>query len=283
MDLNSYSNLREDLKIQTSRVNEFLNDTSKNLYWALLLNKDQNWDLWNLLKWSDTLSNTDKDRLAYTIDYLRISGKSDVIKKLEKEDFDKIRQWKTPWERTETLNNIIIQKAKLSIDDDNEKNNFEIDIKKHVDLALKAKNSIINSDLAEDMSLSYFTTKNYRHYGYKIKKVLEDNNNNMKDCYLDVIKYSLYAWKNILWRNARRITPMKFSRHNIPKQVTKAKEALDRKLSNSTDKKEILAISYITKQLQSAYDQYLRTLWPSNSAFNNTIQNAQDRIYNNAA
>lgn len=273
----SYDNLDKNLQLNQSKFN-VINNASKDLYSTLLLTEDKGSNLWKLLKWSDVLSNHDKDRIAYTVDYLRISWKWNLIRDLGTKDFDQIRAGSTPGERCDKLCEILINKASNGMKD-SERKEFIDDLKNHVDSAINAKDSMVSMELAEEMSLTAWSTKKFRRYWLKIKKILERNNNDISKCYMDVIKQACYAWASLPWRFSRRhLVPLKFEWRNIPKQTEKAQRALNERLITTKNKKEMLSIKYINDRLQEAFDHYLRTIWPSNEVFNTTSRRAHDLI-----
>ena len=78
----------------------------------------------------EQLSESDKEKIRYTLDYLRINWKVDkdfFTTKLTSEDFNKIKSHKTTGNKAEELVQIIIEKASDGLKD-KEKAEFKRDI-----------------------------------------------------------------------------------------------------------------------------------------------------------
>ena len=58
---------------------------------------------------------------------------------------------------------------------------------------------------------------------------------------------------------------------------------MEKKSEESADNKEKLAINYVIKRLQEAYNCYKESIWVSNSRFDEVQRSNEDRIYRNAA
>jgi DNA-binding ferritin-like protein len=101
---------------------------------------------------------------------------------------------------------------------------------------------------------------------------------------MDVIKYANYSSLGNRRRTTHRyITPIKFSRRNINKKTESTLRALKEKSETSKDPKEMLAINYIVKRLQEAYNYYKENTQVSNTTFDNTQDSIKDQIYRTAA
>ena len=153
------------------------NKTSDMLYNALMRTKDteSKKTVRNLLvaDKKESLSESDREKIWYTLDYLRISwNNKDLFSNFKKEDFEKIKNLKTSSNRAQKLVQILIEKASDG-KHKKDKTEFEKDINEHVNAMMKWRNAEIGNNIAEDISLTPWTTRRVRYYWDKIKKIGE--------------------------------------------------------------------------------------------------------------
>lgn len=290
----SYAKLDEQLKLKRSQAVQ--NDTSSNLYATLMMTKEDgakrvsknNSKIKDLLTVDDKeqLSEWDKEKIWYTLDYLRIKWvNKDNFPKLDSDDFNRIKNHKTASNRAKELIQVIIEKASKSLSiTDKDKPEFEKDINEHVNAMMKWRNAEVGNNIAEDISLTKWTTRRVRYFWDKIKNIIKKNDGDISKCYMDVIKNANYAALPMRKRTTNRyIIPMKFWWRNINKQVENTLNLLEEKSEESNDPKEKLAINYIIKRLQEAYNCYKESIWVSNSRFDEVKRWNEDSIYGMAA
>lgn len=288
----SYAKLDEQLKLKRSQAVQ--NDTSSNLYATLMMTKEDgakrvsknNNKIKDLLTVDDKeqLSEWDKEKIWYTLDYLRIKWvNKDIFSNIKAKDFNKIKSHKTASTIAEELVNIIIEKASDSMSD-KDKTEFKKDINEHVNAMMRWKNAEVGNNIAEDISLTKWTTRRVRYFWDKIKNIIKKSDGDISKCYMDVIKNANYAALPMRKRTTNRyIIPMKFWWRNINKQVENTLNLLEEKSEESNDPKEKLAINYIIKRLQEAYNCYKESIWVSNSRFDEVKRWNEDSIYGMAA
>lgn len=289
----SYNELDDKLKLKHSQFIQ--NDASKNLYATLMMTKEAEASDGNikelLSNGKEQLSEHDKEKILYTLDYLRIKWITDnMFNDLTSDDFIRIKNHKTASNRSEELIKIVVEKAwdKLAISNE-EKDGFEKDLNDHVNAIMRWRNAEVGNQVAEDISLTKLSTKRARYYWKKIKDVIEKNKNwdgsiNWEKCYMDVIKYANYATLPPRKRAKNRyIIPMKFSWRNTNKQVWATLNALNKKSEESNDAKERFAINSIIKNLQWAYNYYKEKTGVDNASFDKARISNEDRIYRIAA
>ena len=297
--INTYNTLDEKVKLKRSQ--NIKNSISSNLYAALMMTKEdsskreseKNSRVKDLLISDDKeqLSESDKEKLWYTLDYLRIRWISnDIFTKFTSEDFNKIKNHTTASNRTEELIQLIIEKASENLTiADKDKSEFGRDINEHVNAMMRWRNAEIGNNIAEDISLTVYTTKRTRFYWKKIQNIIDKNTDstgkiNWEKCYMSVIKYANYATLPPRKRaSTRYIVPMKFGWRNTNKQVSNTLQALKKKSEESTDKKEQFAINSIIKNLQLAFNYYKEKTGVDNASFDDVRISNEDLIYRNVA
>lgn len=292
--INTYNNLDETVKLQRSQ--NIKNNTSSKLYAALMMTKEdsskresaKNAKIKDLLvaDSKEQLSESDKEKIRYTLDYLRIRWVSkDIFTKLTSEDFNRIKSHKTASNRAEELIQVIIEKASDDLKIDNkDKSEFKKDIDEHVNATIKWRNAEIGNNIAEDISLTKWTTHRVRYFGNKIKKIIENHGGDISKCYKEVMKNANYAALPMRKRSIIRYpVPIKFSRRDMNKQTENTLRLLEKKSEESDSQKEKLAINYIIKRLQEAYNCYKESIWVSNARFDSVQRSNEDRIYRAAA
>ena len=284
----SYTKLDENLKIKRSQSVQ--NKASLDLYSALLMTKEdatkkvskKNNKMVHDLLTSDSkeqLSENDKERLFYVIDYLRIKwNNTDLFKKFTKTDFDKIKWETSTSNKIDELINLVIDKAADWLSE-KDKEDLHLDVSTHVSQWMKWKEAEIGDIIAESLALKRISTNRFRLYGAKIRNLLKKNGWDMSKCYMDVIKLSNYASMWLLKRTGtRRIVPMKFEWRNIHKQTQKTLDGLSKRSAESDNQAERLSINYIIKKLRIAYNLYKDTIWVSNKDFDKAQHDNEDRI-----
>lgn len=265
------------------------NKTSDNLYKALMDTKDTEGKktVRKLLvaDKKEWLSENDREKIWYTLDYLRISwNNKDLFSNFKKEDFEEIKNLKTSSNRAEKLVQILIEKGCDRIDDDKEKKEFKNDITAHVDAMMKWRNAEVGNNIAEDISLTRWTTRRVRYFWNKIKWIIDSNGWDISKCYIEVIKNANYAALPMRKKTLTRyLVPIKFWWRDMHKQAENTLKLLEKKSEESSDNKEKLAINYVIKRLQEAYNCYKESIWVSNSRFDEAQRSNEDRIYRNAA
>lgn len=291
---NTYNTLDEQVKLKRSQTVQ--NNTSSNLYATLMMTKEdgskresaKNSRIKDLLV-SDSkeqLSESDKEKIWYTLDYLRIRWvDASVFSKLTAEDFSRIKSHKTASNRAEELVQVIIEKASDSLAvADKDKSEFKRDINDHVNAMMKWRNAEIGNNIAEDISLTKWTTRRVRYFGNKIKKIIDDHGGDISKCYKEVMKNANYAALPMRKRSITRYpVPIKFSWRDMNKQTENTLRLLEKKSEESDNQKEKLAINYIIKRLQEAYNCYKESIWVSNARFDSVQRSNEDRIYRAAA
>jgi hypothetical protein len=219
------------------------------------------------------LSEQDKERIFYVLDYLNIMWvKATEFAKLTSDDFSKIKEQATPKARAEMLISLIIQRSW--------KDASKSDILEHADAMVAWKNAEIGKRSAEEMALKRLSVNRFRYFWAKISKVLDDNKQNISKCYMDIIKYANYSSLNLLRRTGTRyVVPTKFWWRDIPKQTQRTLTALRERIKSSDNPAEIYAIEYIRDNLQKAFDYYKGTIWPSDAEFDTARLENESRIY----
>ena len=155
----TYNKLDEQLKLKRSQAVQ--NNASSNLYAALMMTKENaskkesknNNRIKDLLVTNDKeqLSESDKEKIWYTLDYLRIKWVAkDTLPKLTTEDFNKIKNHKTASNRSEELIQILMEKASNGMSD-TKRTEFKKDINEHVNAMMKWRNAEIGNNIAEDI------------------------------------------------------------------------------------------------------------------------------------
>ena len=264
------------------------NKTSDMLYNALMRTKDteSKKTVRNLLvaDKKESLSESDREKIWYTLDYLRISwNNKDLFSNFKKEDFEKIKNLKTSSNRAQKLVQILIEKASDG-KHKKDKTEFEKDINEHVNAMMKWRNAEIGNNIAEDISLTPWTTRRVRYYWDKIKKIIEKHDGDISKCYEDVMKNANYAALPMRKKALTRYpVPIKFWWRDMHRQTENTLKLLEKKSEESSDNKEKLAINYVIKRLQEAYNCYKESIWVSNSRFDEVQRSNEDRIYRNAA
>ena len=300
--INTYNNLDETVKLQRSQ--SIKSDTSSKLYATLMMTKEdnsrresaKNAKIKDLLvvDSKEQLSESDKEKIWYTLDYLRIRWvDSSIFSKLATGDFSKIKNHKTTSDRAEALVQLVIEKAGESLGIKNsEMDKFKKDIDDRVNAIMRWRNAEVGNNIAEDISLTKWTTSRARFYGDKIKGIIakhtDETTGEIKwdegNCYMEVIKNANYATIPMRKKTFTRYTvPIKFSWRDINKQTENTLNALKQKSEESKDNKERFAINSIIKNLQWAYNHYKKKIWVSNKAFDEAKRSNEDRIYRNAA
>ena len=283
--LNTSSSV-DRLRPSNSRI--LKNKTSDKLYKALMDTKDTEGKktVRKLLvaDKKEWLSENDREKIWYTLDYLRINWKTkDLFSKIEESDFKKIKELKTSSNKAEKLIQILIEKAS---DDKSKKDKteFEKDINEHVNAMMKWRNAEIGNNIAEDISLTPWTTRRVRYYWDKIKKIIEKHDGDISKCYEDVMKNANYAALPMRKKALTRYpVPVKFWWRDMHRQTENTLNLLEKKSGESDDNKEKLAINYVIKRLQEAYNCYKESIWVSNSRFDDAQRSNEDSIYRNAA
>lgn len=290
--VNTYNTLDEQVKLKRSQTIQ--NNTSSNLYATLMMTKEDaknrasNNRVKDLLV-SDSkeqLSESDKEKIWYTLDYLRIKWvNNDIFANMTTEDFDKIKSHKTASNRAEELIQIVIEKASDNLTTNSkEKTELKKDINEHVSAMMRWRNAEVGNNIAEDISLTKWTTRRVRYFWNKIRKIIKDNGGDISKCYKEVIKNANYAALPMRKRTIIRYpVPIKFSWRDINKQTENTLNLLEKKSKESDNQKEKLAINYIIKRLQEAYNCYKESIWVSNSKFDSVQRWNEDRIYGAAA
>lgn len=284
--LNTSSSV-DRLRPSNSRI--LKNKTSDKLYKALMDTKDtESKKTVRKLLVADKkewLSENDREKIWYTLDYLRISWNSkDLFSNFKKEDFEEIKNLKTSSNRAEKLVQILIEKGSDRIDDIKEKKEFKNDITAHVDAMMKWRNAEIGNNIAEDISLTPWTTRRVRYYWDKIRKIIKEHGGNISECYEEVMKNANYAALPMRKKALTRYpVPVKFWWRDMHRQTENTLNLLEKKSGESDDNKEKLAINYVIKRLQEAYNCYKESIWVSNSRFDEVQHSNEDRIYRNAA
>lgn len=289
--VNIYSWLDEQVKLKRSHAVQ--NKTSLNLYGALMMTKEDaskresknNSRIKELLNFSnkETLSELDKEKIYFTLDYLRIKWiEFSDLKNITPEDFAKIKSRKTASGRAEALIQVVIERYAetywLSKDKTAE---LEQDIHSHVNSMIQWKNAEIGNKLAESLALKRLSANRFRHYAAKIKHIIEKNNWDISKCYMDIMKYANYSSMNLIKRSGTRyIIPFKFWWRNMHKQTQLTLDALAERSKSSKKPAEQLSINYILENLKLAYNHFKDTLWPSNADFDKVKSENISNIYN---
>ncbi len=275
------------LRLSNSRI--LKNKTSDKLYKALMDTKDTEGKktVRKLLvaDKKEWLSENDREKIWYTLDYLRINWKiNDLFSKIEESDFKKIKELKTSSNKAEKLVQILIEKASDDIKSNKDKTEFKKDINEHVNAMMKWRNAEIGNNIAEDISLTPWTTRRVRYYWDKIRKIIEKHDGDISKCYEDVMKNANYAALPMRKKALTRYpVPIKFWWRDMHRQTENTLNLLEKKSEESADNKEKLAINYVIKRLQEAYNCYKESIWVSNSRFDEVQRSNEDRIYRNAA
>ena len=288
----TYNKLDEQLKLKRSQAVQ--NNASSNLYAALMMTKENaskkesknNNRIKDLLVTNDKeqLSESDKEKIWYTLDYLRIKWVAkDTLPKLTTEDFNKIKNHKTASNRSEELIQILMEKASNGMSD-TKRTEFKKDINEHVNAMMKWRNAEVVGKALEDISLTPWTTRRVRYYWDKIRKIIKEHDGDISKCYEDVMKNANYAALPMRKKALTRYpVPIKFWWRDMHRQTENTLKLLEKKSEESADNKEKLAINYVIKRLQEAYNCYKESIWVSNSRFDEVQRSNEDRIYRNAA
>lgn len=272
-DPNTYEQLEAKLKLKRSQP--IKNKASYDLYNALMRTEKDSVKMKDVLipNSRNLLSEQDKERIFYVLDYLNIMWvKATEFAKLTSDDFSKIKEQATPKARAEMLISLIIQRSW--------KDASKSDILEHADAMVAWKNAEIGKRSAEEMALKRLSVNRFRYFWAKISKVLDDNKQNISKCYMDIIKYANYSSLNLLRRTGTRyVVPTKFWWRDIPKQTQRTLTALRERIKSSDNPAEIYAIEYIRDNLQKAFDYYKGTIWPSDAEFDTARLENESRIY----
>ncbi len=284
---NKYEGLDENLKLK--RELSIKNDTSDNLYAALLTTEVNDWsweskELHNVLSPNaeEILMEKDKEKIRLVLDNLRIRGlikHDNFISKLSTNDFSEIKKYHTSNERTKALLKIIFNAANHT------KKEEQDDIIKRAEAMVSWKDAEIGNNVAERLALKYVSRSKFRHYWAQISDVIDKNMEDWKikweNCYFDVIQYAYYSSIWFRDRTWSYILDLRgFSKRNIPKLTKEALDALRKRIKTSDNDAEIFAIQYICDKLQQAFSYYKTTIWPSDAVFDQALLENQDAVYN---